>query len=361
MANDDIFVNALNAPNNIQQNPEWTQNVFTSLGVTPDQMPLFEQFVAVTLANAPPGTSIDTETFYDQWKAVQLSGTVGGSADLSTYQAIYNTFFPDKSANFLHDLADFLFRSFRDNGQISPSALVSLWFSQLTYYFFYDPATVHSTYLDANNSDKVAVMLGVFRAVIDTVDTLQKLAVAQASRLDFYAKYQQSYTDLMANIPQFLPGQPVATTLKTLIGFPLPIPTRVVYVPKETLLPGGGFDLSLATYPNSQYNPINATDFNPDPNNTSGDFGLDAQGNQVYTGGDIRKVIEGAQEMRSDAATLNSKLTEGLRSYRSIVTSDAQLSQTSMGQTNAAVNQQTDMASQILSTISDLIRSLFKQ
>lgn len=356
MANDDIFVNALNAPNNIQQNPEWTKNVFTSLGVTPDQMSLFEQFVAVTLANAPPGTSIDTETFYDQWKAVQLSGTVGGSADLSTYKAIYNTFFPDKSANFLHDLADFLFRSFRDNGQISPSALVSLWFSQLTYYFFYDPATVHTTYLDANNSDKVAVMLGVFRSIVDTVDTLQKLAVAQASRLDFYAKYQQSYTDLMTNIPQFLPGQPVVT------GTLFPgIPSRVVYVPKETLLPGGGIDLSLATYPNSQYNPINATDFRPDPNNTSGDWGYDAQGNKVYTGGPIRTVIEGAQEMRSDVAALNSKMTEGLRSYRSIVTNDAQLSQTNMGQTNAAVNQQTDMASQILSTISDLIRSLFKQ
>jgi hypothetical protein len=358
------FVDALNAPAHIRENPEWMDNVFTSLDVsTAAEKALFEEYLAVTVANSQPGVPIDTEAFYNDWQSFQLNGSTGGSTDIATYKEIFATFFPDKKNDFFTEFSDFLFRALRDTGEISPADMVSAWFGHMTYFFFFDPRSVFVSGLEANNADRVAIMLRVYRIVIDILETTQKLAIAQANRLDFYGAYQEAYTDQMSEVPQFLPGVPVSTEFADFdFSGNLPdttIATRTVFVPQETLLPSGGYDLSLLDGRSNQYHPINRTDFNPAGKEGDRWF-VDENGNRVKETNAIRKLKEGAQEYRADTAVVSSKVTESLRSYRSGVVGEAQLHQTIMGQTNQSVNQQTDVGTALMKTLSNLIQSVFQ-
>ncbi len=360
------FINALQAPSHIRENPEWVSNVMASLGVDiedPLELAVFEEYMAMV---ANEGAAVDTEEFYNSWLSfVPTGGPLGGSSDIQTYQALYQTFFPENEEGFVSQFADFLFRSLKDAGEVIPADTFSSWFSRLTQFFLYDPTEGGPTSLAAGGYEQVRLMLKIYRIVIDVVELLQDLATAQALRLDFFGAYQESYTEQMEDLPSFLPGIPVSTGTKQ-GNNGRTISTGTIYVPDEVLIKDAsgnviGFDFALlGEGRNDQLHPLNATDFSGDARKEGDNWVVDEQGNEVKLDGDIRDQIEAAQEKRGDMSTLNAKYLESLRSQRSQVTNLAQAHQSVMSQANQAVNQQSDIATALIALLNGLQQSIFK-
>jgi len=58
-----------------------------------------------------------------------------------------------------------------------------------------------ATSVEGTNSQKTAILLAIFRLLVEVIEVLQDVARAQGTRLQFYAGYQRAYTDLLKNIP----------------------------------------------------------------------------------------------------------------------------------------------------------------
>jgi len=181
------------------------------------------------------------------------------------------------------------------------------------------------------------VLNRIFNLLVLLINALQETAAVQANRLNFLSAWQKAYTDEMNQIHAFTQfngdGSEVVDgdTIGNLNG-----QTIGKTIIKLTTPPGGGlpvgtlFPLSLHTYLASE----------------SSSRRIDG-------------VSEESTKARSDMNTLNTNLTQQMQGNRQVISDDAKALQTSVNQTNDEVQQQADMATYILQTLSTLLTSIY--
>lgn len=177
---------------------------------------------------------------------------------------------------------------------------------------------VDSTYNARGLYGRPLVLDRIFSLLVELIDSLQKCAAAQANRLNFLSQWQKAYTDQMNQIHAF------------------------------TMFNGDG---------------IGAFDGN---NVDNGEQFYDNNGvpkEDLLAINDTTRRIDGRSERatkaRSDMNTLNTNLTQQMQGNRQVISDDAKALQTSVNQTNDAVQQQTDMATSILQQLSTILTSIF--
>ena len=214
---------------------------------------------------------------------------------------MYNVFYPDQPQLFASRLSSFIQDALNaPAGVFNPSLLMDQWFSKLQTGF--DNLT---TTLDAANFSNVKIIGQVFQNLVDVINDLQNLTLAQANRLNFYSQYSQAYTNEIYNVP-FL-----CQEMERLLTSPL------------TQLQASLQELVLKTFRQGQVL----------------QYKLQPFGNRQ-----IQLLINRSQN---------------LQNYRTTVTSNAKNQQTSVQTSNAGVNQQTNFATTLLQMLNQLLQSIF--
>ncbi len=282
-------------------------------GVTPPTLDLqsnynksFNYFLQQLTTNST--LSAQGQNFFTMWSefvgpSTFLQTASNGSAtnELSTYLQMYNVFYPDQPQLFASRLSSFIQDALNaPAGVFNPSLLIDQWFSKLQTGF----ANLTTT-LDAANFSNVQIIGQVFQSLVDVINDLQNLTLAQANRLNFYSQYSQAYTNEIYNVP--------------------------------FLLPGDGTPISLAADPASSI----AT-------------GTGSQNVQTGPSASVQ-----ASTFRQQADTAANQWIQNLQNYRTTVTANAQTQQTSVQTSNAGVNQQTNFATTLLQMLNQLLQSVF--
>jgi len=141
----------------------------------------------------------------------------------------------------------------------------------------------------------------IFSLLVLLIDTLQRTAASQAQRLNFLSAWQKAYTDELNDIHPFLGGTSDGSQL-TQVGVPQP----------------QHLDLSLG-------------------------FGSS----------------QSATLARQDMDNLNTNITQQIQGNSQVVADDAKALQTSVNQSNDAVQAQSDMATSILQTLSTILTAIY--
>jgi len=324
--NSSAITNSLNFPSDfVTQFVAGLQNEYVSalnaatagLGITlPDAATLttdfnnaFNYFIQqVTSSNS--NLSTKGADFFSMWSDYvgpsTLLGTASGSGAsiLNTYERMYNAFYPNQQpSNFSAQLNNFIQNALSSNsGVFNPNLLLDQWFQALKTGF---APTTDQTSLAAGNFSNTRIINQVYQNLIDVINELQNLTLAQANRLNFYSDYAQAYTDAINAIP--------------------------------FLVPGDGTPIDLAA---------------DDPNTLA--TGTGSQDIQTTT-----TAAEQAAALRQQANAAANQWVQNLQNYRSQVTANAQAQQTTVQQTNSAVNQQTNFATNILQMLNQLTQMIF--
>lgn len=159
------------------------------------------------------GTALD---FMTEWHNY-LTGTAAlqtpGTADLSTYEQIYNAFFPGGDFNarlqkFYNDVLKFTSTTGTGtDGFFIPSQQFYNWFEQIQQEYsrsLSGAAAPLITSVETSASKKVLILDRIFRLLVQMIESLQGVAAAQADRLSFLTQWQKAYTDKMNQVPTFV-------------------------------------------------------------------------------------------------------------------------------------------------------------
>lgn len=183
------------------------------------------------------------DNFFTKWNQFMTrtaefddSTTGAGTAnvDFAAYEQIYRIFFPpvageielDVQARYVDRVRSFWKGQALENGAKSaggawfiPSQSFDEWFEQLRGDFILgsqkrstqlfttssvltDPVTGAKT----PSSEKILVIDRILRLLILMIDILQRISASQAQRLTFLTTWQQAYTELIVEVPQFTQG-----------------------------------------------------------------------------------------------------------------------------------------------------------
>jgi hypothetical protein len=153
-----------------------------------------------------------------------LGDTSANGVDLAAYEQIYVSFFPQETgetpaqvqARYVSRLSKFYEKSLKENGAGSvengwfiPSHHFDEWFEDLREDFIKD-VTVTSveirTTVTSDAAHRILVIDRILRLLVEMVDVLQRISAAQAQRLSFLTNWQQAYTELVTDVPQFAQG-----------------------------------------------------------------------------------------------------------------------------------------------------------
>ena len=201
---------------------------------------------------------------------------------------------------------------------------------------FVDPnpttAEIRANYVDSTRNaqglyGRPLVLDRIFSLLVALIDSLQKCAAVQANRLNFLSQWQKAYTDQMNQIHAFVAFNGDG------IGI---IDGDQAEDWDGTVLDGSQTDLFG--------NPITPDTF------------LAINNDRRWVDG---QKPEEAVKARSDMNTLNTNFTQQMQGNRQVISDDAKALQTSVNQTNDAVQQQTDMATSILQQLSTILTSIF--
>lgn len=199
---------------------------------------------------------------------------------------------------------------------------------------FVDPnpttAEIRANYVDSTRNaqglyGRPLVLDRIFSLLVALIDSLQKCAAVQANRLNFLSQWQKAYTDQMNQIHAFVAfnGDGI-----------------------------GIIDADTAENFDGQVLDGHITIFGP----ATLDNLLGINNDRRWVDG---QKPEEAVKARSDMNTLNTNFTQQMQGNRQVISDDAKALQTSVNQTNDAVQQQTDMATSILQQLSTILTSIF--
>lgn len=209
--------------------PSGDWSLLGQAGVTENQiveefLGSFSQFLAnyqYAANGSVGGTTAALTAFFNQWATymtvtsnLQNSTSTSSGLNLATYEQVYLAYgFPP---------ADFgkTLKKFYDNyvepeptasdpnnllnnvvGWFIPSQAFAAWFQQMQTDFI---ASKSSS--SAGSSDKLNVINSILHLLIDMISVLENISASQAQRLNFLSKWQQAYTQLLANIPVISQG-----------------------------------------------------------------------------------------------------------------------------------------------------------
>ena len=199
---------------------------------------------------------------------------------------------------------------------------------------FVDPnpttAEIRANYVDSTRNaqglyGRPLVLDRIFSLLVALIDSLQKCAAVQANRLNFLSQWQKAYTDQMNQIHAFVAFNGDG------IGI----------IDADT---AENFDGQVLDGHNTIFGPATLDNL------------LGINNDRRWVDG---QKPEEAVKARSDMNTLNTNFTQQMQGNRQVISDDAKALQTSVNQTNDAVQQQTDMATSILQQLSTILTSIF--
>ncbi len=145
-------------------------------------------------------------------RAVILTETATGQyANLPSFEKIYFAFFPHATqADFQSALSAFYTAQIgKPKGTFTPSSLVSDFLTSVEEDYAASllplPPPPGGS-LDSINASNTFILVQVFELVASMITTLERIAVVQANRLSFYAKWENAYNSLIGQIPIFTAG-----------------------------------------------------------------------------------------------------------------------------------------------------------
>jgi len=120
--------------------------------------------------------------------------------DLAMYEKIFNEFVVQPPLKpFDEVLAEFYNEMVERDGFFVPSHHLKDWLSTVQVQQKIQGGV--ATSVQGTNSQKTAILLILFRLLVEVIEVLQRVAAAQGERLKFYAGYQKAYTELIKTIP----------------------------------------------------------------------------------------------------------------------------------------------------------------
>jgi hypothetical protein len=149
----------------------------------------FRKFMSVTAVNLTPFAAGDT-------------------ANVSSFQQIYQAFFPDGSPEDFVTMRNELIEDMRADENIGeyfvPSHFLHKWFEKVQDAYL--TTQLGASSIKGTQGERLTIIWKLFKLVVDMIGVLQKVASVVAERLNFLTAYQKAYTDLMADIPVFTKG-----------------------------------------------------------------------------------------------------------------------------------------------------------
>lgn len=150
-------------------------------------------------------------------------GTAPNNVDFAAYEQIYSVFFPAEAgetaaevqARYEARVRDFWKEQALGNGSLSvggawfiPSHSFDEWMEQLREEFIQGSVnkSTQLTTVGTPATKRVLVIDRVLRLLILMIDIMQRISASQAQRLTFLTNWQQAYTDLITQVPQFAQG-----------------------------------------------------------------------------------------------------------------------------------------------------------
>lgn len=280
----------------------------------------FSTFLDYIIGKGGSTTVTTYDTFIQQWAGfvgptsiLNATGSDPNSQSLITYGQIYDVFYPPgtpEHGQFIQNLNSFVngFLGPDGTGVFNPSLMIDQWMKNLVKGV-YGPQFVDTTSsLDAGNYESVRILNQLYRALAMMVQNIQELAVHQATRLDFYAKYQRVYTEAMEKVPVVI----------------------------RSPIYGGSTGLAVSTGTGAHTSSVIL--YSPIDSNSHEDI-----------------------ERRSDFNQLSSAYIESLRSFRSGTADLGNKFQAAFTQSNQAVNSEITTATQILEMVNTIANVIFSQ
>ncbi|MDP1835029.1 MAG: hypothetical protein Q8K75_03780 [Chlamydiales bacterium] len=149
----------------------------------------FRKFMSVTAVNLTPFAAGDT-------------------SNVSSFQQIYQAFFPDGSPEDFVTMRNELIEDMRNDpdkgGYFIPSQFLHKWFEKVQDAYL--TTQLGASSIKGTQGERLTIIWKLFKLVVDMIGTLQKVASVVAQRLNFLTSYQKAYTDLMADVPVFTKG-----------------------------------------------------------------------------------------------------------------------------------------------------------
>ena len=290
----------------LQTAMDWQGVTPTNLNVQENFNKSFNFFLQQVTSNS--NLSSTGQNFFSMWSEfvgpssfLQSASNSSAPNEISTYQEMYNVFYPDEPQLFASRLSSFVQDALNaPAGVFNPSLLIDQWFTKLQQGF----ADLTTT-LDQAGFSNVKIIGQVYNNIVGVINDLQSLTLAQANRLNFYSNYSMAYTNEIYNVPFLLPND----------GTPIDLASD----PASTIATGVGSQ-NVTTAPSAA---VQAATF------------------------------------RQEADTAANQWVQNLQNFRSQVTSQAQNQQTIVQTSNSAVNQQTNFATFILQMLNQLLKSIF--
>lgn len=159
------------------------------------------------------GTALNFLTNWHNYLAGTAALQTPGVADLSTYQQIYEAFFPGgdfqaRVQKFYNDVLKFTSTTGDgSDGFFIPSQQFYNWFEQIQQEYSRSLSGASApliTSVETSASKKVLILDRIFRLLVSMIESLQGVAAAQADRLSFLTQWQKAYTDKMNQVPTFI-------------------------------------------------------------------------------------------------------------------------------------------------------------
>lgn len=289
-------------------------------GATPTQMfdSNFQTFMDYVLRQGGSTTMPNYDTFMTQWESfvgptaiLNATGQATNSQSLLTYSEIYDVFYPPGTPQhdqFVTNLNDFIngFLGQNGGGTFNPSMMIDQWFKNLVKGVYGTQFVSTPVSLDDANFESVRILNALYRHLASMVQSIQQLTVAQAHRLDFYARMQSVYTATMLKVPVVIQNP--------------------VYADNST-------QNSL-----SGQSPLNVISSSP----------IDSSSPE-----DVKR--------RTDFNQLSSAYIESLRSFRSEASDLGNQFQAAFTNSNNAVNQEISVATSILQSVNSIASVIFSQ
>ncbi len=158
----------------------------------------------------PPADFVKKWEHFMTVRALQQSANATGDyANVTSYQQIFQAFFPDASQS---DYQAYL-KSFVNSVINDPSNKTQYFLPSQFLQEFY--AAVQGKYLATqlgadstagNDGPRLAIIWKVFALVVAMIGVIQKIAAVYADRLTGLSNWDTAYTNLIANIPVFTVG-----------------------------------------------------------------------------------------------------------------------------------------------------------
>lgn len=350
-----------------------------SLITTDENDPIFDDmldsFMTEILGQYPfdPGgaavTLGDFETYIgDALTVTAFLLTASASGSITTFQDYYNGFFDP--SGFADKLTSFLSAKIADKTLFTPSLIFEEWTREVSN----DYKLTQRFQLSPDEVDRRQILFTVFDLLIDMLKALQETVAAQSNTVVFLAKWQKEYTEVLGRVPIYTEYGTTPTDAngeyRSADGFMGLSYEELRQMEEEwEQMESFGVDAPNSGHVQVSWNQDQIGLVSLDQNgwaselisrfgdNTGGHIarGIDSLITQRYQGGNTTNV-----DRRSAQNQLMNQYIENIRGKRSVIKDRAKQAETTLNQSNEAINQQSNLMTSIMQQLSTMLQAIFR-